>query len=291
MASVNVFCFLASYAIAFTLELTRLLRRSTISRAFMLLFAVAGFVAHTAYLWFSGRQKGLPPLLVSSQDWLLVLAWVAVLFYIFLTSIDRKLAVGLFLLPLVLILIVSAYFANDVPLELQAQQNLKMIHASLLVFGTTGVILGLVLGLMYLGQHHRLKQKQTLTEGLALPSLEKLARLNWWAVIISIPLLTLGMVTGVGLGVISKEPVTFSDPVVVVNGIVWLVLVVFFVWLSTTRRPAGKQVAWLTIWAFGFLLFTMVGLVVLTREGLNTWHKGVGHTQNARLAPIVKASV
>ena len=159
----------------------------------------------------------------------LPLAWVAVLFYIFLTSVDRNLAVGLFLLPLVLILIISAYFVSDQPNPLlPPEKNLKMAHAALLVFGTVGVILGFVLGLMYLWQHYRLKHKQTLKDGLALPSLERLSRLNWWAVIISVPLLTLGMATGLQLGLISKDspdPVSFLDPIVVVNGIVWLVLI------------------------------------------------------------------
>jgi uncharacterized membrane protein len=36
-----------------------------------------------------------------------------------------------------------------------------------------------------------------------------------------------------------------------------------FVWLLKTRRTAGRQVAWLTLWACGFLLVTLVGLQVL----------------------------
>jgi hypothetical protein len=45
--------------------------------------------------------------------------------------------------------------------------------------------------------------------------------------------------------------------------VAWLVMVGFFVWLWRTDRPAGKQVAWLTIWAFGFLLVTLIGLLIL----------------------------
>jgi hypothetical protein len=93
-----------------------------------------------------------------------------------------------------------------------------------------------------------------------------LARLNWWAVVLSVPLLTLGLATGVGLGLYSDEAaasISASDPVVIANGIVWLVMSGLFVWLLKTRRPAGKQVAWLTLWAGGFLLVTLVGLQVL----------------------------
>ncbi len=48
------------------------------------------------------------------------------------------------------------------------------------------------------------------------------------------------------------------------SGIGWVVMVSFFVWLLTTKRPAGKQVALMTVWACGFLLVTIVGLQILT---------------------------
>ena len=75
------------------------------------------------------------------------------------------------------------------------------------------------------------------------------------------------MLTGVGLGLSSKGgpvEISFADPVIVVSASVWLVMVAFFCWLWRTDRPAGKQVAWLTRWSFGFLLVTLVGLLVLT---------------------------
>src|SRR5207302_191206 len=107
-----VFCFLASYLVAFALELGRLLGRSVISRVVMIGFGIAGFVAHTVYLLNRSQQTHLPPLLSSTHDWMLVLAWVLVLFYIFLTLAQRELAVGVFALPVVMILVGSAYFLN-----------------------------------------------------------------------------------------------------------------------------------------------------------------------------------
>ncbi len=283
MANVSVFCFLASYLVAFSLELTRLLRRSSISRVVMLVFGAAGFVAHTAYLWFRGRYMDLPPLLSSTQDWVLVLAWVAILFYLFLTALDRELAIGLFLLPVVLALIASAYFVSDQTNQFVSESNpqlvamkgLAMLHASLLVIGIAVVLIGFVLSMMYLVQHHRLKHKQSLQEGLSLPSLARLARLNWWSVIVSVPLITLGMLTGVALGFQAQDgpsPIRFSDPVIIANGCVWLLMMAFFVWLLKARHPAGKQIAWMTVWAFGFLLFTLIGLQVLVGGGFETWH-------------------
>jgi len=50
MINVNVFCFLASYLVAFVLEAARFLRRSASRRMLLLGFASAGFLAHTLYL-------------------------------------------------------------------------------------------------------------------------------------------------------------------------------------------------------------------------------------------------
>ena len=70
MAKVQVFCFLASYVVAFVLELARMLGKSRLHRAVTLGFGLAGFGAHTLYL----LNRGGPPLLSSVTDWMLVLA-------------------------------------------------------------------------------------------------------------------------------------------------------------------------------------------------------------------------
>lgn len=280
---VTVFCFLASYVVAFGLEWLRMLRGGTKwARVLAFVAGGAGLIAHTWYLWRRSTEYNLPPLLASTHDWFLVLAWLAVVFYLTLIAVDEELAVGLFLLPLVLILIASAYFVSDTTSQLLAEQldsrrGWAMLHATLLVFGIAGVIVGFVLSLMYLVQHNRLKHKHRAQEGLALPSLERLSRLNWWAVILTVPLLTLGLLTGVILGLKTRggeSSLSFSDPVIVGDGLIWLMMVAFFIWRLRTHRAAGKQVAWRTIWAFGFLLVTLIGLQVLAGGSfsLKSWH-------------------
>lgn len=142
-----------------------------------------------------------------------------------------------------------------------------MLHASFLVFGIAGVIIGFVFSLMYVVQHRRLKHRQPVQIGLSLPSLATLARLNWWSVVISIPLLTLGLLTGVRLVFLTQEtagPVGFGDPLVVGSVVVWMVMVAFFFWLLRTDNLGGKQIALRTLYAFAFLLITWIGLQILT---------------------------
>jgi len=42
------------------------------------------------------------------------------------------------------------------------------------------------------------------------------------------------------------------------------VMVAFFLWILRADRPGGKQIALRTLYAFGFLLVTLIGLQVLT---------------------------
>lgn len=280
-AKVSVFCFLASYLVALAIDLLRLLKRWPIPKWLGQAFGFAGFAAQTFYL-IRGRPENLPPLLSSPHDWLLVLAWIVVLLYLFLTAVDRELAVGLFLLPVVLLFVVASYFVSKQPNPLIAgSRGLAMLHASLLVVGIAGVVGGVMLSLMYVVQHRRLKQHHAKQPGVALPSLARLARWNWWAVVVSVPLLTLGLGSGVALGLKSQKAgaaLSFSDPHVFGHGVVWAAMMSLFVWLLTTRRSTGKQVAALTLWAGGFLLAILIGLQLLTGGGMASFHGGARTT-------------
>lgn len=269
--NVQVFCFLASYLVAWGLELLRFAGRSRLSRLATQGFALAGLIAHTLYLLGRAQQTGLPPLLSSTHDWLLVLSWLAVVSYLSLTLFDRDLAVGVFLLPIVLACVGATYFVSQSSAaNLDALRGWKLLHASLLVLGMLGVIVGLVLSLMYLYQQRRLRRRETLAEGFGVPNLERLARLNRWAILIAVPMLTFGFATGVGLGFVSHggeaAEFSFADPLVLASGITWLGMVGLFTWLLTSSRARGKQVALLTIWACGFLLVTVLGLQMITGQ-------------------------
>jgi ABC-type uncharacterized transport system permease subunit len=288
-AKVSVFCFLASYLVALGLDAARLLKRMTVARWVGLAFGIAGFVAQTGYLLVRSRQENLPPLLSSTHDWFLVLAWILVLLYLFLTAVDRELAIGLFLLPVVLLFVGASYLVSMQPNPLiEGKRGLAMLHASLLLIGIAGVITGLLLSVMYVVQHRRLKQHHAAHVGVALPSLARLARWNWWSIIVSVPLLTLGLGTGVALGLKSRNAgseLSFSDPVVFGHGIVWLVMMSLFVWLLTTRRSTGKQVAAMTLWAGGFLLAILIGLQVLSGEGFSSFHRAPKSSQRQPTTP------
>ena len=273
MLKTSVICFLASYGCAFACELNQLRQRHALNRIMALLFGAAGLLAHTFYLLQHSRQTVLPPLLSSAHDWLLVLAWIVVLTYLFVFLADRELATGLGALatgiliwPIVLILVVASRFVTTSPNSLLPyHRGWGMLHASMLVLGTAGVLQGLVLSLLYLWQHRRLKHRQLAEGVMKMPNLELIQRLNRWSILVAVPLLTIGVVTGIGLAMSPGEhslTMTWSDPVVIGGGVTWISMGILFIWLLVQKRSPGKQIALLTAWSCGFLIVTVLGLQI-----------------------------
>jgi ABC-type uncharacterized transport system permease subunit len=270
MLKTSVICFLASYCCAFACELVQLKGRHALTRMIALLFGTAGLVAQTTYLLNRSRASELAPLLSSAHDWLLVLSWIVVLVYLFVSMADSQLAIGLVIWPVVLSLVISAQFVTASPSQIldyhREYRGWKMLHASMLVLGTAGILQGFILSLLYLWQHRRLKHRQTNDSSVKLPNLERIERLNLWSILISVPLLTIGVVSGFGLSIIPKGSnltMMWTDPVVIGGAVTWTLMGVLFFWLLTQKRTPGKQVALLTAWSCGFLLVTLVGLEML----------------------------
>lgn len=277
MLKTSVVCFLASYSCAFVLELAQLKWRRAAGRVFALLFAAAGLVAHTFYLLQRSNQADLPPLLSSAKDWFLVLAWIVVLVFLFVSLADGELATGLVVWPIVLALIIaSQYVTASSSHFLDLHRGWKMLHASTLVLGTACILQGFVLSLLYLWQYRRLKHRQNINTSVKLPNLERIERLNRWSILTGVPLLTLGVASGFGLSIIGKGsnlPLTWADPVVIGAAVTWVLMGVLFVWLLIQKRTPGRHIAMLTAWSCGFLLVTLVGLQMLTAAaGIRSIH-------------------
>ena len=272
---------MASYLVAFGLELARFLRKKNkFIRPLIFLFSFAGLVAQTAYIFNRAQETQLPPLLSSSHDWLIVFSWLLVSIFLFINLIDEQLSIGLYLFPLVLVLVISSYFVDSVtnPLVEPAIRSWALLHASLLVLGGVGIALCFVISAMYLIQHRRLKQKQNFSEGFHLPSLAKLSRLNRGALMISAPLLTIGMGIGIGLGVYVRkgaQSISFYDPVIIIYEIVWAVMMISVIFILRTKQLNQKHIAQLTIWTGGLLLLTFIGIQILTNVrvlNFDSWH-------------------
>ncbi|MEO1979469.1 MAG: cytochrome c biogenesis protein CcsA [Fuerstiella sp.] len=273
LSKVQLSCFLLSYLVAFGGELFQLLRhRSGMARGITILAAAAGLLAHTAYLVTRSSDSGLPPLIGSSHDWFLVLAWLGAFFYLILVATHRRLALGLFLLPSILSLIIMALFVDDVLADSVREKNAVhrwgMLHASTLLIGLGTVAASTMCAVMYLLQYQKLRGQSSWLHRLQLPSLERLNSFIRWLVVSTVIMLTVGLATGFILVMVGQQPpdgsFSWKDPLVAGTSIVWLTMVSALCRILARKEQTGRQVARLTLMAGGFLLVTVLGLTLLS---------------------------
>ena len=272
MQDVTLFCFWASYLLAWGLELARARRETSVLRWAALGMTAAGLLAHSVYLYVRSRDSGVPAILASPQDWLLALAWVPVAVLLVSQAVSRT-ATGAYLLAPVLVIVSAAAFVSDRPsVGVPSHYWLSLIHAAMLMMGVAGITFALALSVMYLVQHRRLKRKQLFGRGAELLSLERLSRLNWWSVVSSVPLLTSGLALGVVLSIASlrtETPVPLtSAPLLIVGGL-WLAVVPLLIGLVRSRTDSGRAVAWRTLAACGFLLGSLLVIPMVSSGGLH----------------------
>ena len=291
-----------SYAVSLIGETWLVLRRqSSLARVVVLAFTLAGFLAHTAYLITRSQTAGLPPLLSSQQDWLLVLAWIGGLLYLVLLLTHRQWAHGVFMLPAILLLVIVAVFVSRQAtgnLDQLALRRLGMFHAASLVLGIAAVVGAAISGLMYLLHHQRLRSRSGWLHRLALPSLEILTAVNRWMVVFSVSCLTIGLVTGFILIFWSRSTnagnsIRWSDPTIITTVIVWVAMIVVLIRVLVGSHQTGKSVAQLSLLSAGFLLTTVLGPMILSGSGnLSTFHSGspVPKTVEVGAAPAASTS-
>jgi ABC-type transport system involved in cytochrome c biogenesis permease subunit len=247
---ITLFCFLASYGVALALEVLYLLRPRPVTRLVSLGFGAAGLLAHTLYL---AHQR---PALAWQFGWMLFVAWILAIFYLYGSIHHAKFAWGVFVLPLVLGLVsLGAVFGrppNGESLRLHDLFSFAMAHAGLLFLATIGVCVGFLASLMYLFQSYRLRSKRLPGQGLRLLSLERLEAMNRRAITLAFPLLTAGLLLGLLL-LVHADLSGWNDPRVLSAGVLWLAFAVM-VYLRYGYHLHGRHVAFLTILSFGLLL-------------------------------------
>jgi ABC-type uncharacterized transport system permease subunit len=265
-SNLNLICFTACYAVALVLELPGVGARVRFRRAACIAIASVGVIAHTAYLGQRVIEMPYVPL-ASHHDWLILAAWLLAEIYVGALFYYPRSSLGIFLLPAVLALIVISLFAETQPLaSFEAPRVWGLVHGVFLLLGTVAVLLGFLAGLMYLVQSHRLKKKLPPTEGMRLPSLEWLERVNSRALAAAALLVGGGFVTGIlsRLAQQGQGSIPWGDPVVLslVAMFGWLVVAEVFRLIYPAARQ-GRKVAYLTIAAFLFLVL-MLATVTLS---------------------------
>ena len=266
MDRLSVLCFAGTYGLALGCDLARFAVRGAARWYATIGLTALGWIVQSAYLGNRAWTTGELPVGTVFES-LLMLAWVLVAIDLYLeVRSPRPLAVGLFLLPVVLMVLAVAATAPR-----QGWSGWGggwttfwgVVHGLLLLAGAAGTCVAFAAGLMYLIQADRLKHKRATRTGIPLPSLEQSERWNRGAITAAFPLLTFGLLIGLGLMISARRTagaaLGWTDPKVISTLALWLV---FALLLHARFRPEwrGKRVMVLSIVAFAFLAFAMVGV-------------------------------
>jgi ABC-type transport system involved in cytochrome c biogenesis permease subunit len=271
----SVLCFAGTYGLALLAELARFVVHSAVRWYVAAGLTALGWLVQTAYLANLALKSPMAPVGTAFGS-LMLLSWIVALIGLYLMVRSPKpVAVGMFVLPLVLGLVVVAGWSA--PRESDwldwggTVAFWGTVHGIFLLGGAVFTCVAFFAGLMYLAQMRRLKAKRPSRTGLALPSLEQSERINRGAITIAFPLLTFGLLIGMILSLAARgeghspasaHVLRWTDPKVLSALLMWLV---FAVLLHARFRPAmrGRSMMVLTIVAFTFLVFAWVGVEAL----------------------------
>jgi ABC-type uncharacterized transport system permease subunit len=260
VADAVFFATVAAYAVASALFSAQLARTPPAIARHATRALVVGAVLHAAFV-VMGLSSGLWP--VRGMHGALTLSSLGLVFvYVFIGSRYKLKAVGAFVTPVTLLMLVSAHFARaSGPLSPGVRGAVLTIHIAANLIGEVAFALAFALGVGYLLQERSLKRKQLVGVFARMPSLDVLDHVGFRCVTVGFPFLTIGIVLG---GVVAQrmgEPFFFSSAQVLAL-LMWLVFA-GVVALRVSAGWRGRRAAIGTI--LGFLLGFSVLLAYLFR--------------------------
>lgn len=271
---ISVTCFGASYLIVLVLELSRYFFRATARNVALIVFALAGWLAHLSFVIYRVTDQWETEVLVSSwESWCWIVSLLLATCYLLMLARHPKSNIGFYLLPLTLLVIIAGIFARELePFSgAEARSVWHRIHGFSLLIGVFSVFLGFVGGLMYLIQSERLKHHTAAVNRVKSLSLESLHQLAERALIVSTFFVAAGLLSGVVLNIVRKPSgevvIGWNEPVIWTSAVlfVWLIAVFGFVVLYRPARH-GRKIAYLVVASFVFLIVE-IAIAVSTDHG------------------------
>ncbi len=256
---------LTLYFAAAIVSAVDLFRGSKATSSFILVFAVAGFILHTATIIVRYVISGHVPI-TSLHEASSFFAWCIVLIFFFLEYRYRVDLLGPFTMPIVFVLMLSSSILprQIKPLSPVLQSYWLGIHTFLAFLGDAAFATAFGIGLMYLIQEHHLKTKRLGGLFQRLPNLQILDEINYKLITIGFPLLTLAIITGALWAESAWGTYWRWDPKEVWSLITWFIYALVL-HARLTAGWRGRKAAVLSIIGFISVIFTFFGVNLLLK--------------------------
>ncbi len=236
------------------------------------LAAVAGLVLQTAAIGLRWRESyalgvGHAPL-SNLYESVVFFSWTIVLIYLLLDIKYRYRVIGAFVMPFALLGMAWAQLGLNSgiePLVPALQSNWLLYHVITCFLGYAAFAVACGISIMYLIREGNDGSGIVAT----FPASRVLDDLNYRAIMVGFPLLTLGIVTGAAWANYAWGTYWSWDPKETWSLIVWFVYAAFL-HARITRGWVGKRAAWLSIIGFAATIFCYLG-VNLFLSGLHSY--------------------
>jgi cytochrome c-type biogenesis protein CcsB len=247
-------------------------------------FAVAGLAVQTAAIGLRWRESyvmgvGHAPL-SNLYESVVFFSWTIVLIYLLLDLRYHYRVIGAFVMPFALLGMTWAQLTLDSgiePLVPALQSNWLLYHVVTCFLGYAAFAVACGISIMFLirdsagaGQSAAAAAESGGVVGF-FPPTRVLDDLNYRAIMVGFPLLTLGIVTGAAWANYAWGTYWSWDPKETWSLIVWFVYAAFL-HARITRGWVGRRAAWLSVIGFAATIFCYLG-VNLFLSGLHSYGK------------------
>jgi cytochrome c-type biogenesis protein CcsB len=243
------------------------------------LIAYAGFAVQTVAIglrWKESYDMGVGHAPLSNlYESVVFFTWTIILIYMFIDLKYKYKVVGAFVVPFALLGMAWAQLGmhNGIePLVPALQSNWLLYHVITCFLGYAAFAVACGISIMYiLKANHEEANSSDPAGGLMsmFPPIRVLDDLNYRAIMIGFPLLTLGIITGAAWANYAWGTYWSWDPKETWSLIVWFVYAAFL-HARFTRGWVGKRAAWLSIIGFAATIFCYLG-VNLFLSGLHSY--------------------
>ncbi|OHB33918.1 MAG: c-type cytochrome biogenesis protein CcsB [Desulfuromonadaceae bacterium GWB2_53_15] len=205
-------------------------------------------------------------------------SWTIVLIYALLDIKYKYRVIGAFVMPFALLGMAWAQLGLNTgiePLVPALQSNWLLYHVITCFLGYAAFAVACGISIMYLIKAGHDEGGQTAGESSVIgmfPPTKVLDDLNYRAIMVGFPLLTLGIITGAAWANYAWGTYWSWDPKETWSLIVWFVYAAFL-HARFTRGWVGKRAAWLSIIGFAATIFCYLG-VNLFLSGLHSYGGG-----------------
>jgi cytochrome c-type biogenesis protein CcsB len=244
--------------------------------------AYAGFVIQTVAIglrWKESYALGVGHAPMSNlYESIVFFAWTIVLIFAYIDIRYKYRVIGAFVMPFALLGMAWAQMGMNTgiePLVPALQSNWLLYHVITCFLGYAAFAVACGISIMYLIKSAFETTSTSAPAGGLMsmfPPLKVLDDLNYRAIMIGFPLLTLGIITGAAWANYAWGTYWSWDPKETWSLIVWFVYAAFL-HARITKGWVGKRAAWLSVIGFIATLFCYLGVNLLL-SGLHSYGSG-----------------